>query len=105
VRPSFGAGPLLLLALAALASCGAPDSSPRALFERTCSRCHGLDVPLRQDFDRTLWEAVVMRMSGFAEERRSGPIPQADQKVIVEYLLQNAGSAPLAAPARSGGKR
>ena len=59
-------------------------------FEETCSKCHDLKRPLGKTKDQASWERTVGRMSGY-HKRFGGPIPDADQAAIVQYLLVNAG--------------
>jgi cytochrome c5 len=54
----------------------------RALFERTCNVCHGLERPLSKTFDRAGWERTVERMHDNGAEA-SG----AEREQIVAYLL------------------
>jgi cytochrome c5 len=62
----------------------------KATFETTCSKCHDLQRPLGALKGKESWEKTVSRMSGY-HKRFGGPIPDEDQKAIVEYLLVNAG--------------
>lgn len=54
----------------------------KAVFERTCSRCHGLDRPLGKFFDKAGWEALVDRM-----KRNGAAFTDGERAQIVSYLL------------------
>lgn len=82
---------VILGLLPLVTGCASGNPNPRELFERTCSRCHDPGRALAQDLDQGLWEALVGRMSDNAAQRFGKPIPEQEQKVIVEYLLQHAG--------------
>jgi cytochrome c553 len=62
----------------------------KVTFETTCSKCHELQRPLAARKGQESWEKTVNRMSGY-HKRFGGPIPDEDQKAIVQYLLENAG--------------
>ena len=58
--------------------------------ETTCSKCHDPSRALGKTKNQAGWERTVSRMSGY-HKRFGGPIPDADQVAIVQYLLVNAG--------------
>ncbi len=67
----------------------AADSSPiesmtsaKALFERACGVCHGLERPLSKTFDRAGWEKTVERMHDTGAE-----VNREERAQIVAYLL------------------
>lgn len=55
------------------------------LFGSTCSKCHGTDRPLGKNKDRAGWEETVKRMA------TKTAIPEAAQKVIIDYLTAVRG--------------
>ena len=63
----------------------------KVTFETTCSQCHKLQRPLAARKGQVSWEKTVNRMSGYHKQRFRAPIPEEDQKAIVQYLLVNAG--------------
>ena len=65
-------------------------AAAKVTFETTCSKCHKLERPLGARKGQESWEKTVNRMSGY-HKRFGGPIPDADQAAIVQYLLVNAG--------------
>lgn len=81
------AGLLILVGMGATAVAQAPSALDRltaakAVFERTCSVCHGLDRPLSKTFDKAGWEKLVETMKG------KGAKATADEQAqIVDYLL------------------
>jgi hypothetical protein len=72
--------------------------------EAHCAACHSLDyVQMNSPFlSETAWDAEVAKMiNAFG-----APIPQAEAKIIVDYLNKNYGTESLdALPARSGGSK
>lgn len=58
----------------------------KGVFERTCSRCHGLDRPLGKTFDKAGWEALVDRM-----KRNGAAFTDGERAQIVSYLLTKNG--------------
>ncbi len=80
--------PILFLA-AACATSGAPtanphDASGRALYERSCARCHALYMP--RSFAAPEWSFYVKKYGRKARLT-------SDQKALVyDYLSQNARS-------------
>lgn len=56
-------------------------ATAKAVFEKTCSQCHGTDRSLGVTMDRAGWEATVAKMAG------QMALPQADQKSIVAFLM------------------
>ena len=63
---------------------GAAESlaAAKAVFERICSGCHGLDRPLGKTFDQAGWEALVQRMKG-----NGAVVSEAERAQIVSYLM------------------
>ena len=63
----------------------------KAIFEQTCSKCHGLDRPLGKKKDADGWKATVSRMSENHKAKFGEPISAEDQSQIRLYLLRVAG--------------
>ena len=57
-------------------------ASAKALFERACGVCHGLERPLSKTFDRAGWEKTVERMHDNGAE-----VNKEERAQIVAYLL------------------
>jgi mono/diheme cytochrome c family protein len=57
-------------------------TSAKALFERSCGVCHGLERPLSKTFDRAGWEKTVERMHDTGAE-----VNKDERAQIVAYLL------------------
>jgi len=70
-----------------LVGCAAQDSSPQALIEKRCSRCHTLDRVYAVKKDREDWRTTVERMAYFA----SGVIPEKEIPIITDYLVTTRG--------------
>jgi mono/diheme cytochrome c family protein len=73
------------------ATAGAQTASPdpvayltkaKAVFERACGVCHGLERPLSKTFDRAGWEKTVERMHANGAE-----VDQEERAQVVAYLL------------------
>jgi mono/diheme cytochrome c family protein len=62
----------------------------KAVFEQTCSKCHGLDRPLGKKKDADGWRATVSRMSENHKAKFGEPISEEDQSRIRFYLLKVA---------------
>ena len=80
---------LAILGVAATAGAQSPPQgavetlgAAKAVFEKTCSKCHGLDRPLGKSFDKAGWEALVDRM-----KRNGAAFSDAERAQIVSYLL------------------
>jgi mono/diheme cytochrome c family protein len=57
---------------------------PKALFEKRCTRCHGLDKTNRPgppDF----WKSTVKKM----KEKWFSGISERDMEIITQYLVEN----------------
>ncbi len=84
------AGVFGLWAAAALPAAASGDfdiEAARAVFEARCSRCHGLDRPLKKNKSREGWKKTVYRMKRYA----GGAISESDAEQIVEYLVRVRG--------------
>ena len=57
-------------------------TSAKALFERACGVCHGLERPLSKTFDRAGWEKTVERMHDNGAE-----VNKEERAQVVAYLL------------------
>lgn len=60
---------------------------PKALFEKRCSKCHGLDKANRSgtpDF----WKSTVKKM----KDKWFSGISDRDMEIITQYLIENRGS-------------
>jgi len=69
------------------AQTGAPKpveylTSAKALFERACGVCHGLERPLSKTFDKVGWEKTVERMHDNGAE-----VNKEERAQVVAYLL------------------
>lgn len=87
---AVAAGGLLALAGAA-APAGAQTAAPntveylakaKAVFERACGVCHGLERALSKSFDRADWEKTVERMHDNGAE-----VDREERAQIVAYLV------------------
>jgi mono/diheme cytochrome c family protein len=72
---------------AAGAQTAAPDpvadlTKAKAVFERACSVCHGLERPLSKTFDKEGWEKTVERMHANGAE-----VDKEERAQVVAYLL------------------
>jgi mono/diheme cytochrome c family protein len=54
----------------------------KAVFERACGVCHGLERPLSKTFDKAGWEKTVERMHANGAE-----VDAAERAQVVAYLL------------------
>jgi len=57
-------------------------ASAKALFERSCGVCHGLERPLSKTFDRAGWEKTVERMHDNGAE-----VNTEERAQVVAYLV------------------
>ena len=69
------------------AQTAAPDpvenlTKAKAVFERACGVCHGLERPLSKTFDKAGWEKTVERMHGNGAE-----VNAEERAQVVAYLL------------------
>lgn len=65
-----------------------PTSDPKQAFERNCSVCHSLELPMAQRLDRANWEAVVDDM---VEKFGAKWIVGEERRIIIDYLVENYG--------------
>jgi len=63
----------------------------KAVFEQTCSKCHGIDRPLAKQKDPEGWKSTVKRMSEKHAAKFGEPISEKDQSSIRLYLMKVAG--------------
>jgi mono/diheme cytochrome c family protein len=89
-RMVVAAGGLFAL-LGAGAPAGAQTATPdsvgymtkaKAVFERACGVCHGLERPLSKTFDKEGWEKTVERMHANGAE-----VDKEERAQVVAYLL------------------
>jgi cytochrome c5 len=68
------------------------------VYEKNCLICHSARYVIMQPrFSKTVWQAEVKKMV----DAYGASIPEADQALIVEYLMAGKGSEPPAsAPAK-----
>ena len=69
---------------AQMAAPNAAENLPKAkaIFERACSVCHGLERPLSKTFDKAGWEKTVERMHDNGAE-----VSAEERAQVVAYLL------------------
>lgn len=58
-----------------------PRPEDRALFERVCSGCHPLDVPLSKNRDLKGWRQTVLAMRD-----RGAPLSESEAERVARYL-------------------
>ena len=89
MRKALVAGGLLVFA--GVTSAGAQTAPPnpvepmakaKAVFERACSVCHGLERPLSKTYDQPKWEGTVERMRG-----NGAQVSDEERAMIVTFLL------------------
>ena len=90
VRHLIAAGGLFAL-VGTVATAGAQTAAPnpveyltkaKAVFERACGVCHGLERPLSKTFDKAGWEKTVERMHANGAE-----VSGEERAQVVAYLL------------------
>jgi mono/diheme cytochrome c family protein len=59
----------------------------KALFEKKCSTCHGLDKPKSKQKTQTEWADTVLRM----KDKNGAPVNDNEAKNIIDYLAKNYG--------------
>lgn len=78
---------MLIGSAAAAGDAGDEQAKSKALFERTCSMCHGIDRPLSKNKTKEEWQTTVTRMRQNAENKKiRGGIPAEDASRIIDYL-------------------
>ena len=88
---------LLVLSFALLsgqAQVTLPDGDGKALVQRVCAGCHGLETAVDSTRTEVDWRRVVDSMAG-----RGAQGTDAEFKLIVAYLAKNFGKGPAAVPA------
>ena len=74
-----------------------PPGPGRAIAERTCIVCHGLNFLSSKHWNEALWNAAIDRMTGRNPEVESRTMiepknmTQQDREVLIQYLVQNFG--------------
>ncbi len=68
-----------------------PELSGKVLFEANCGACHSLELPKSQRLDQGTWQWVIDDM---VDEFGADWITEAQQKLILEYLVENYGQKP-----------
>ena len=68
-----------------------PDAPPGKLFTAYCGACHSLQLAQAQKLDRANWEWVMKDM---VVKYGAGFIHEAEQKILVDYLVEHYGPAP-----------
>src|ERR1700683_3313603 len=76
-----------------------PDGDGKALLQRVCSGCHGLETAVDSTRTEAEWRTVVDSMAG-----RGATATDVEFKQIVAYLAKNFGKGPaaVAATAKEG---
>jgi len=59
----------------------------KALFEKKCGSCHGLDKPKSKQKTQPEWADTVLRM----KNKNGAPVNEEEVKSITEYLAKNYG--------------
>jgi cytochrome c5 len=59
----------------------------KALFEKKCSTCHGLDRTKAKLKTQAEWTETVMRM----KNKNGAPVNDDEAKAIIEHLAKNYG--------------
>jgi cytochrome c5 len=73
------------------------DGPNKEIYQRTCLTCHTARyVSMQPHFSKTVWQNEVKKMV----DAYGAPIPEADQALIVEYLVAVKGVQAPAAPAK-----
>jgi cytochrome c2 len=72
------------LILGGLAGAAAKDLEPKTLFEKRCSKCHGLDRA-NQTQTPEMWRSIVKRMKA----KLFSGISDEDAEAITEYLIES----------------
>ncbi len=80
--------------LSAQAQVNLPDGDGKALVQRVCAGCHGLETAVDSSRTESEWRSVVDSMAG-----RGAQGTDAEFKLIVAYLAKNFGKGPTAVPA------
>lgn len=76
-----------------------PEAPGRAETLAACGQCHAIDGVMARSLTRRQWEVQVETMI-----LKGAAVRDEDFDLIVDYLVQNAGSAaPEAAPAQLPG--
>jgi mono/diheme cytochrome c family protein len=75
-------GPMAAAAQTAAQDPVAQLTQAKAVFERACGVCHGLERPLSKTFDKAGWEKTVERMHDNGAE-----VTAAERAQVVAYLL------------------
>lgn len=72
------------------------DGPNKELYERNCLTCHTARyVSMQPHFSKTVWQNEVKKMV----DAYGAPVPEADQALIVEYLVAVKGVEASVAPA------
>jgi cytochrome c5 len=81
------ASAVLIGSAAAAEDAGDEQAKNKALFETTCSMCHGIDRPLSKNKTKEEWQTTVARMRQNAENKKiRGGIPAEEANRIIDYL-------------------
>lgn len=72
------------------------DGPNKATYQKNCLTCHTARyVSMQPHFSKTVWQNEVKKMV----DAYGAPIPEADQALIVEYLVAVKGVEASTAPA------
>ena len=79
---------ILILSAAALLTFACmeqtPQKSGQELFYEKCTGCHGTEISLNLNADKSRWDSIVDRM-----KRHGADVSSAEKKLIVEFLTGN----------------
>jgi len=70
---------------------GYDSTKAEEAFVKYCTGCHDVDRSLRTIKDEVNWKYAIERMAFQYKLLYGEPIPPQDQRIILEYLIQNTG--------------
>ncbi|MCK6450275.1 MAG: hypothetical protein L6R19_05380 [Alphaproteobacteria bacterium] len=72
-----------------------PDKAGRDEVVGICGACHSLKLVVQQRLPRHRWEELMVWMT---EKQGMPKLPPEDEKLIVDYLVENLGPPPARRP-------